>query len=70
MSHEDRLSAVLSAAIEDNKDAISELSGESNEKEKLLGIDSGKRADNEQRKVSKDASQNNLVNRYPKETTL
>ena len=70
MSHEDRPSAVLSAAIEDKNDAISELSGESNEKEKLLGIDSGKRADNEQRKVSKDASQNNLVNRYPKETTL
>ena len=61
---------MLSAAIEDKNDAISELSGESNEKEKLLGIDSGKRADNEQRKVSKDASQNNLVNRYPKETTL
>ena len=36
MSYEERLSAVLSAAMEDEHDAISELSGESNEPD-LLG---------------------------------
>lgn len=70
MSYEDRLSAVLSAAIEDENDAISELSGESNEQEILLGIDSGNRTDNEQKKASKDASQNNLVTKYRKRNTL